>query len=132
MITETYRDVTITLDEKENKWRYCANRQRWTSTSVVDARRKIDSLLDDEPQHNGANTNLYCDGQLVYMGGCPACEIAQKKFMAPRWEQGKKLAQELIEAGMSEVHYHADLWKVWAEGLFNGRKVRVQDPAPEI
>ncbi len=24
-------------------------------------------------KHNGANTNLYCDGDLYFMVGCPAC-----------------------------------------------------------
>ena len=126
-VSEVYRNVKITLDEKANRWGYCANRQRWTSSSITDARRKIDSLLDSEPQHNGANTNLYCDGRLFFVTGCPACDLAYEKHMKPRWERAKKLASELTTSGMSEVYYHADLWKIWAEGLFNGRKVRVDE-----
>lgn len=127
MITETYRDVKITLDEKAGKWGYCANRQRWTSTDVAGARRKIDSLLDDEPQHNGANSNLYCDGQTFFVTGCPACDASHERIMKPRYEDARLLGEQLKAAGVENVDVAADLWKISAKGDFHGRTIRVQD-----
>lgn len=126
-IQEIYRNVKIVLDEKANRWGYCANRQRWTSETIDCARRKIDSLLDDEPQHNGANTNIYCDGQNYFVTGCPACDLAELKFMTPRIRRAKELADKLAGLGMTDTDYHADLWKISAKGNLNGQLLRIQE-----
>jgi hypothetical protein len=47
MITETYRDVEITLLEDENKWRFTANGRQRTALSLPKAREAIDKTLDD-------------------------------------------------------------------------------------
>lgn len=78
-------------------------------------------------KHNGANTNLYCDGKIYFVTGCPACDCAYDEQMKPRWARAKVLAAELAAAGMTDTDYHADLWKINAKGTINGRLVKVQE-----
>ena len=46
MVTETYRDIEITLLEDENKWRFTANGRERTAPTLPKAREYIDNALD--------------------------------------------------------------------------------------
>jgi predicted mannosyl-3-phosphoglycerate phosphatase (HAD superfamily) len=47
MITETYRDIEITLLEEENKWRFTANGRERSAPTLPKAREYIDNALDE-------------------------------------------------------------------------------------
>lgn len=78
-------------------------------------------------KHNGANTNLYCDGRTHIVHGCPACDKSYQDIMRPRWARARELCVQLIAAGMSDLKYSADLWKICASGIFCGRVIHVEE-----
>lgn len=47
MITETYREIEITLLEDENKWRFTANGRERTAPTLPKAREYIDNALGE-------------------------------------------------------------------------------------
>jgi len=47
MISETYREIEITLLEEENKWRFTANGRERTAPSLPKAKEYIDNALDE-------------------------------------------------------------------------------------
>lgn len=124
---ETYRDVPIELDGRTRKCQFALNRKVWAGGTLKSIRKEIDRIYKEDVFHNGANTNLWCDGVSTFVTGCPACDLAHKAIMKPQWGRAKTLSSELVAAGMANVQYHADLWKIWAEGLLNNRMVRVEE-----
>lgn len=46
MITETYRDIEITLIEDENRWRFTVNGRERTCQTLPNARASIDKVQD--------------------------------------------------------------------------------------
>ena len=84
-------------------------------------------MEDRRLKHNGANTNLYCNGSTVFVTGCPACDAAHKRIMKPRHENARLLGEQLGAAGVENIDVAADLWKISAKGDFHGRTIRVQD-----
>lgn len=85
------------------------------------------SALQANLKHNGANTNLYCDGRLFFVHGCPACDEMYEATMKPRWEEAKRLAVQLQALGFSELTIYADLWRLGVTGTFSGKRLKVEN-----
>lgn len=86
-----------------------------------------DRVKQEKLEHNGDGTNLYCDGRLFFVTGCPACDKAYEKAMRPRWARAKTLSNELKAIGMSDLSYHADLWRVSAQGVLHGHQLKIEE-----
>ena len=131
MKTKEYRGITLKWDESKKpfRWVFAVNRQGWTCGTFAAAKKRIDQSLDKDTQHNGGNTNLYCDGRIQFVTSCPACEEARIALMKPRWARAKSLGADLSERGFTEVTHGASLWEIVADGVLNGRKVHIEEVA---